>query len=204
MSIMGLNRVQLLGQLTKDATENTTKGGAFCSTFQLATTRRYQTQHREWKEETAFLRIVFWNSERVFPYLKGGRQVCIDGHLQTWRTPEGHWVTEVSVENLLLTGTRQQSEESEETASPEAMVHLRNLEQYEAELIERARKHEAKVVDFEKQYAEWQAEIAAGRRMADYVKSPRGANIGDVPRPAKKRAAPAAAAKPKGRKKAGR
>jgi single-strand DNA-binding protein len=107
MASRSVNKVILLGHLGKDAETRYTTGGSAVSNFTLATNRRWKDQQSgEWKEETEWHNIVLWRSENLQNYLQKGKQVYVEGRLQTrsWEDKEGNkrYTTEVVAENLIL------------------------------------------------------------------------------------------------------
>ncbi len=107
MASRSLNKVMLIGNLGKDAETRFTPGGASVTNFSIATARRWKDQQSgEWKEETDWHDIVLWRSENVAQYLQKGKQVFVEGRLQTrsWEDQNGNkrYRTEVVVENLIL------------------------------------------------------------------------------------------------------
>ena len=107
MASRSVNKVILLGHLGKDAETRYTASGAAVSNFTLATNRRWKDQQSgEWKEETEWHNIVLWKSENLQNYLQKGKQVYIEGRMQTrsWEDKEGNkrYTTEVVAENLIL------------------------------------------------------------------------------------------------------
>ena len=111
MASRSVNKVLLLGHLGRDAETRYTPSGVPCTNFTLATSRRWKDQQTgEWKEETDWHRIVLWRSENVTPHLQKGKQVYIEGRLQTrsWEDKDGNKrsTTEVIVDNLILLGGR--------------------------------------------------------------------------------------------------
>lgn len=103
-----VNKVTLLGHLGKDAETKFTPSAVAVTTFSIATNRRWKDQQSgEWKEETDWHRCVLWRSEKVSEYLTKGKQIYIEGRLQTrsWEPSEGggkRYVTEVVVSDLVL------------------------------------------------------------------------------------------------------
>jgi single-strand DNA-binding protein len=107
MASRSVNKVILLGHLGKDAETRYTASGSAVSNFSLATNRRWKDQQSgEWKEETEWHNIVLWKSENLQNYLQKGKQVYIEGRLQTrsWEDKDGNkrYTTEVVAENLIL------------------------------------------------------------------------------------------------------
>lgn len=83
-----LNKVILIGNLTRDPeVRYTPKGSAVCD-LGLAVNRRYTTESGERQEEVTFLDVVLWGkqAELAGQYLHKGRSVFIEGRLQmdTW------------------------------------------------------------------------------------------------------------------------
>ena len=83
-----LNKVILIGNLTRDPEiRYTPKGSAVCD-LGLAVNRRYTTESGERQEEVTFLDVVLWGkqAELAGQYLHKGRSVFIEGRLQmdTW------------------------------------------------------------------------------------------------------------------------
>lgn len=111
MASRSVNKVILLGNLGRDAETRFTTGGAARTTFSIATGRRWKDQQTgEWKEETDWHNVVLWRQENVANYLTKGRQVYIEGRLQTrsYEDKDGKKVysTEVVADDLILVGGR--------------------------------------------------------------------------------------------------
>ena len=113
MASRSVNKVILLGHLGKDAETKFTQSGIAVSNLRVATSRRWKDQQTgEWKEETDWHSCVLWRSENVSNYLLKGKQVYIEGRLQT-RSYEDkkdptqkRYVTEVVCDDLILLGGR--------------------------------------------------------------------------------------------------
>ncbi|HSX58493.1 MAG TPA: single-stranded DNA-binding protein [Candidatus Saccharimonadales bacterium] len=113
MSSRSLNKVMLIGNLTRDPELRYTPNGTAVCSFGLATNRSWASgDDGERKEETEFHRIVAWNklAELCSQLLTKGRKVYIEGRLQTrsWETPEGdkRQATEVVAEDMVLLDSR--------------------------------------------------------------------------------------------------
>ena len=107
-----INKVILIGNIGKDAETRFTPSGVSVTNFSLATSRRYKDQQTgEWKEQTQWHRIVYWRAENVANYLLKGKQVCVEGRLETksYDDKDGKkvYTTEVICEHLELLGSRQ-------------------------------------------------------------------------------------------------
>ena len=79
-----LNKVFLIGNLTRDPELRYVPSGAPVATFGIAVNRRYVTQHGEKKDEVCFVRIVVFGkqAESCNQYLNKGRLVFVEGRLQ--------------------------------------------------------------------------------------------------------------------------
>lgn len=99
-----LNRIILIGRLTKDPDLRYTPNGVGVAKFTLAVDRNFKNQQGE--KETDFINIVVWQkqAENVANYLSKGKMAAVDGRLQI-RSFEGQdgqrrWVTEVVAETV--------------------------------------------------------------------------------------------------------
>jgi len=82
--VANLNKVFLIGNLTRDPELRYVPSGAPVATFGLAINRRYVTQSGEKKDEVCFVRIVVFGkqAESCSQYLNKGRLVFVEGRLQ--------------------------------------------------------------------------------------------------------------------------
>jgi single-strand DNA-binding protein len=111
MASRSVNKVILLGHLGKDAETRFTPSGAARTTFTLATNRRWKDQQTgEWKEETDWHNVILWRQENLANYLTKGKQIYVEGRLQTrnYEDKDGKkvYVTEVVADDVLLLGGR--------------------------------------------------------------------------------------------------
>ena len=83
-----LNKVFLMGNLTRDPELKFVPAGTAVASFGLATNRTYTTQSGERKEEVCFTRVVVWGrqAEACQQYLHKGSPVFVEGRLmyRTW------------------------------------------------------------------------------------------------------------------------
>ena len=88
-----LNRVFLIGNLTRDPELRYIPSGTAVATFGMAMNRVYTTQDGERKEEVCFVDVVTWSktAENCANYLAKGRLVFVEGRLQfdSWETEDG-------------------------------------------------------------------------------------------------------------------
>ena len=103
-----LNRVQLIGNLTRDPElRYTPQGTAVCS-FSIATNRSWTTDSGEKKDEADFHKIVAWNklAELCSQFSAKGRKVYVEGRLttRTWTGQDGAQksTTEVIISDMIL------------------------------------------------------------------------------------------------------
>ena len=82
-----LNKVELIGNLTRDPELRYTPSGTAVCTFGLATNRSWTTESGEKKEDVEFHRIVSWQklAELCSQLLSKGRKVYVEGRLETRR-----------------------------------------------------------------------------------------------------------------------
>lgn len=107
-----LNKVFLLGNLTRDPETKNVPSGARVTTFDLATSRTFRTKSSETKEEVCFITIIVWGkaAEACAEFLKKGRQVLVEGRLQfrTWEGKDGgkHSKHEVVADRVQFLGPK--------------------------------------------------------------------------------------------------
>ncbi|MDE0835977.1 MAG: single-stranded DNA-binding protein [Akkermansiaceae bacterium] len=87
-----LNKVMLLGNLTRDPELRHTPKGSAVTDLGLALNRRVQDGNGGWKEEVTFVDVTVWgnSAENAHKYLSKGRGVFVEGRLQmdTWDDKE--------------------------------------------------------------------------------------------------------------------
>lgn len=120
---MYLNKVQLIGNLTRDPELRYTPQGTAVCTFGLATNRSWVTDGGEKKEDTEFHRIVAWNklAELCSQLLSKGRKVYIEGRLSTrnWTGQDGtqKYITEIVTSDMLLLDSKKTGEREDDVVS---------------------------------------------------------------------------------------
>jgi single-strand DNA-binding protein len=111
-----LNKVELIGNLTRDPELRFTPSGAAVCTFGLATNRQWNTDSGEKKEEVEFHRIVAWNklAELCGQLLAKGRKVYVEGRLQTrkWTGQDNteRITTEIVISDMIILDSRSQAD----------------------------------------------------------------------------------------------
>lgn len=111
MASRSVNKVILIGHLGRDAETNFTPSGIARSKFSVATNRRVKDQQSgEWREETNWTNVVLWRGENVAPYLTKGKQLYVEGRIESrsYDDKEGKkvYVTEVVADEVILLSNR--------------------------------------------------------------------------------------------------
>ncbi len=135
MASRSVNKVILVGNLGKDAETRFTPTGVARTTFPVATSRRWKDQQTgEWREETEWHNVVLWRQENVANYLTKGRQVYVEGRLQTrsWDDQDGNkrYMTEIVADEVILLGGRGDVPPEEPAGQPVSMP--RNAQRQQA------------------------------------------------------------------------
>jgi len=116
-----VNRVTLLGNVTRDPEFKQTTGGQAVCTFGLATNRTWKDPKGERQSLAEFHNIVAWGGLAEFcnQYIKKGKPLYLEGYLKTrsWDGPAGSKIfrTEIVAENVILVGPREAADNGLET-----------------------------------------------------------------------------------------
>ena len=108
-----MNKVFLIGRLTRDPELRYTGSNTPVATFSLAVNRNFTNQQGE--READFINIVVWRkqAENVKNFLTQGSQVAIDGRIQTRSYDDNNgqkrYVTEVVADNVEFLGSKNSS-----------------------------------------------------------------------------------------------
>ena len=114
-----LNKVVLIGRLTKDPESKVFDSGSEVCTFTLAVDRNFKGQDGE--KATDFIPIVAWRktAELCGKYLEKGRQTAVSGRIQTrsYKAKDGtmRYVTEVVAEEVTFLGSKKDNKENKDT-----------------------------------------------------------------------------------------
>ncbi|MBN2096978.1 MAG: single-stranded DNA-binding protein [Candidatus Omnitrophica bacterium] len=128
-----LNRVFLIGNLTRDPELRYTPSGTAVTNLRIAVNRRYKTQTGEPKEETAFLTVVAWGkqAETCSQFLSKGKPIFVEGRLQSrsWEAQDGQKrnVLEVRASRVQFLGKVQISAEAQHGEFKEEEESLESL-----------------------------------------------------------------------------
>jgi len=105
-----VNKVILVGNLGRDAELRYTPAGAAVATLNMATTEVWNDKAGQKQEKTEWHRIVLWgkSAESLTEYLTKGKQIYIEGRLQTrqWDDKDGNkrYTTEIRGDRVVLLG----------------------------------------------------------------------------------------------------
>ena len=121
-----LNRVQLIGNLTRDPELRYTPNGSAVCSFGLATNRTWKKETGEKHEEAEFHNIVSWNklAEICSQFLTKGRKVYVEGRLATrsWTGQDGaqRSRTEIVISDMILLDSKRPADASSSEGESEA------------------------------------------------------------------------------------
>lgn len=110
----GVNKVILVGRLGSDPELKYTPSGVAVATFSVATNENWTDKDGNAQERTEWHRIVCWRklAEIAGEYLKKGRQVYVEGRLQTrsWEDQNGvkRYQTEIIARDIQMLGRREE------------------------------------------------------------------------------------------------
>ncbi|MDO8525893.1 MAG: single-stranded DNA-binding protein [Candidatus Omnitrophota bacterium] len=129
-----LNKVLLIGNLTRDPELRYIPSGSAVATFTVAVNRVYKDQAGEKKEQTSFIKVVVWGrrAEVCGEYLSKGSPVFVEGRLQSrdWETQEGQKrnTVEVVADNIqFLRGAGGKGAAGQKSSQPGEGIETINL-----------------------------------------------------------------------------
>jgi single-strand DNA-binding protein len=143
-----LNKVILIGNLTRDPELRYTPQGTAVATIGLATNRQWKTESGDTRDEAEYHRLVVWDklAEICAQFLKKGRKAYFEGRLQTrkWAGQDGveKQTTEIVVTDMIVLDSKPAGEETTEFVAeeekPKAKVEAKKTkkEEKEAEEVE--------------------------------------------------------------------
>lgn len=113
---MSINKVILIGRLGQNPEIRHTPSGSAVANFSIATSESWNDKSGQKQERTEWHRIVVWGkqAELCQQYLSKGRQVYIEGKLQTrqWQDKDGQtkYTTEVHAQSIQFLGAQGQGQ----------------------------------------------------------------------------------------------
>jgi single-strand DNA-binding protein len=150
-----LNKVMIIGNLTRDPELRYTPNGQAVVSFGVATNRRWNDQTTgERREMTEFHNVVAWGklAEICNQFLKKGKKVYVEGRLQTrsWEGQDGvrRTRTEIIASDMRMLGRKEEVEEEVEEGGteevPEEVLEESSSEEKKEELEQKPEKPEVK------------------------------------------------------------
>jgi single-strand DNA-binding protein len=136
---MNLNKVFIIGNLTRDPELRSLPSGQSVASFGVATNRVWKNQQGEKKEDVQFHNIVVFGKQAdiVAQYLKKGSQAMIEGRLQTrsWQAQDGSKRnrTEIVAERVQF-GPKRTGEVSEKPGVDKTKEELETIEYPEEDI----------------------------------------------------------------------
>ena len=126
---MDVNKVILLGRLTKDPTAKTMPSGQEISLFTVATNYFWtDIKTKEKKESVEFHSVIVWGrtAKVANKYLLKGSQIYLEGRLKTsfWedKAKQKHYRTEVVADSLSLLGSKKDADKQAEPGREEVTI----------------------------------------------------------------------------------
>ena len=110
---MTVNKVILVGNLGRDPEVRTTQGGMTIASLNIATTERRKDKDGAWSDHTEWHKVSVFGrtADNAAKFLKKGRQVYVEGRLQTrkWQDKEGQdrYSTEVVADTVHFLGSKE-------------------------------------------------------------------------------------------------
>ena len=122
-----VNKVILIGNLTKDPEQRFMSNGDCVTNVTVATSEKWKDQNGEKKEKAEFHRVTFYRklAEIAGEYLKKGRSVYIEGRLETrkWTDKNGveRYTTDIIASDMKMLGNRGAgSSDSDDSNAPQS------------------------------------------------------------------------------------
>lgn len=126
---MDLNKVMLIGRVTKDPDVRTIASGQPVASFSIATNYQWKDQTGQKQDKAEFHNIVAWRklAEIIQQYVKKGARLYVEGRLETrsWTDPQGvkKYRSEIVLDNMIMldgksTGSTSSSQAQAGPASP--------------------------------------------------------------------------------------
>jgi len=132
--MVSLNQVLLVGNLTKDPELRYTPSGTAVITLRIAVNTPFKDKSGQLQKDTCFINVVAWGhmAENCNQYLQKGRQVLIDGRLQSrsWQDKDGNNRSTIEVRanrvQFMPRAVKQEAREIDLGEAPEEAVNIEN------------------------------------------------------------------------------
>jgi single-strand DNA-binding protein len=103
-----VNKAILVGRLGADAETRYTQNGTPVSRVSVAMNRQWKDSEHQIHEETDWIQLILWRSERLAEFMTKGKQVYVEGRLQTRSFEDNagvkRYITEVVAQSVILLG----------------------------------------------------------------------------------------------------
>jgi len=132
--VVNVNKVLLVGNLTKDPELRYTPQGTAVATLRIAVNTPFKDKSGETKRDTCFVNVIAWGqlAEICNQYLEKGRSIFVEGRLvsRSWQNSEGKSRSVIEVRatsvQFMPKGVRQEAKEVDLGDEPEEPVGLDN------------------------------------------------------------------------------
>ncbi|MFP4520807.1 MAG: single-stranded DNA-binding protein [Fibrobacterota bacterium] len=124
-----LNKVLIVGNLTKEPELRQTGTGTPVANFRIASSRRFRGSSGEWKEEVCYIGVVSWQklAENCASHLKKGSAVLVEGELQSrsWETEDGskRSTIEIHAHKVQFLDKKHEKDEDQNEDGPDTFYH---------------------------------------------------------------------------------
>ena len=141
-----INRIFMIGRLTKDPDLRYTQGGTSVASFSIANNRSYTAQNEK-KEQVSYFNCAAWGKtgEVIAQYGKKGNRIGIEGRLQqrSWQDQSGQKrnTTEIVVENFQFLESKGRESESTESDTASGDLLSSGTEQHDQPSFESESPH---------------------------------------------------------------
>jgi single-strand DNA-binding protein len=130
--MVSVNKIFLVGNLTKDPELRYTPQGTSVSTLRVAVNTPFKSKDGQMQKDTCFINVVVWGqmAEVCNQYLQKGRQIFIEGRLQSrsWQTNDGQNRSVIEVRasrvQFMPQAAKTQAKEVELGDEPEEVLNL--------------------------------------------------------------------------------
>lgn len=122
LRLPSINRVMLVGRITKDPDLGYTQDGKAILKFSIAVSQKYKDAQDNWKETVSFIPIISWgpNAETTAERINKGNAVLVEGKIESrsWETSEGQKRTTIQVNAFRIQNLQKPEKEQVEEQEP--------------------------------------------------------------------------------------
>jgi single-strand DNA-binding protein len=137
--MVSLNQVILVGNLTRDPELRYTPQGTAVITLRIAANTLFKDKNGQLQKDTCFVNVIAWGhmAENCNQYLQKGRQILVDGRLQSrsWQDKEGNNRSTIEVRankvQFMPRPVREETKEVDLGEAPEEVLNLENNQSQE-------------------------------------------------------------------------